>query len=64
MWRVGGGQSALFQHDDRTEFAKTADGLKTSQQLIDIERYQDHDGRHHFIGVWRASGSSGALYTG
>jgi Lysine-specific metallo-endopeptidase len=64
VWRVGGGPSALFQYDDWHAFAKTADGLKSSQQLINVKRYQDAEGRHHVIGVWRGHGTSGALQHG
>jgi len=65
VWRVGGGSaSALFQHDDWDDFKKSADGLQASQQLVDVTRWQDADGRHHFLGVWRAGGTSGSLARG
>lgn len=64
VWRIGGGQSALFQHGEWDTFAKTKVDMNNTQQMIDYDRYQDLNGNSHFVGVWRTPGPSGPLHHG
>lgn len=62
VWRIGGGQGGLFQYGEWDDFKTTKQGLNNSQQMLEYENYQDLHGHDHFIGVWRAQGTSGPLY--
>lgn len=61
VWRLGGGNGALYWQNKWKAFAALNHKLRARQRMVDFELFQTGDGRWNFLGVWRVAKNGGPL---